>query len=381
MNILQVATLNRPIGLQSRYSPIEAVIYNIDRGLSGLRHHSIVACPADSVVFGEHCITIAKAFTEYWSENKKEQRDEMKKHLLISLERAIRGDIDIIHLHDATMLEYIFRGVVTGPVPIVMTLHVPVEEEAAFRKWNKYLKPSAGVFFVPISEYQRKQHEGLINLQEVIHHGIDIDDYPFLDSDDREEYFFSLGRITRDKGQDRAIEIAKRSGLQLIIAGNVQNKEKDRLFFSEISESIDLFADLSTVPVDKDYFSRVMKPILDSGKQIIYIGELSDDQKKQWLVHARAMLFPIQWGEPFGLVLIESMACGTPVIALNRGSVPEIVVHGETGFVVNTIDEIVSLTDSISAIDPRTCRRHVADHFSIDVMARKYSRLYHRIRN
>jgi glycosyltransferase involved in cell wall biosynthesis len=119
-----------------------------------------------------------------------------------------------------------------------------------------------------------------------------------------------------------------------------------------------------------------MKPILDSDKQIIYIGEVNSAQKKLWYSHARATLFPIQWGEPFGLVLIESMACGTPVVAFNKGSVPEIVVHGKTGFVVDSIDDMTEAVKSIHHINPSDCRGHVKENFSIDSMAVKYSELY-----
>ena len=122
-----------------------------------------------------------------------------------------------------------------------------------------------------------------------------------------------------------------------------------------------------------------MKPILDSDNQIIYIGEVDSAQKRLWYRHAQATLFPIQWGEPFGLVLIESMACGTPVLALNKGSVPEIVIHGKTGFIVDTIDEMVEAVKSINLIDPSDCRTHIKDNFSIASMATKYSELYQQI--
>jgi len=125
-----------------------------------------------------------------------------------------------------------------------------------------------------------------------------------------------------------------------------------------------------------DYYETVMKPILDSDKQIIYIGEVDSAQKKLWYRHARATLFPIQWGEPFGLVLIESMACGTPVVAFRKGSVPEIVIHGKTGFVVDSIDDMTSAVRALHLIDPCACLKHVKDNFSIASMAGKYSELY-----
>ncbi len=195
------------------YGPIETVIYNIDKGLHKLGHHSIVACSGDSRVVGEHFTTIEKSFSEYWSENTLLQQEDMRKHLILSLERAKKDDIDIIHMHDAIMVEYIFKGVFKSPVPIVMTLHVPAEEKGQFKRWNESLISSSCVYFVPISEYQRKQHHGLVNAQKVIHHGIDVEDYPFKNNPGKQNYLFSIGRITQVKGQDKAIEIAKKNWL------------------------------------------------------------------------------------------------------------------------------------------------------------------------
>ncbi len=379
LNVLQIATLNRPIRQDLGYGPIETVIYNIDKGLHELGHRSIVACSGDSRVVGEQYTTIEKSFSEYWSADTQLQREHMRKHLVLSLERAQQGDIDIIHMHDAVMVEYVFKALVKAPVPIVMTLHIPAAEKVSFKKWNESFISSSQVYFVPISEYQKKQHEGLINAQDVINHGVDVEDYPFKDNPGEQEYLFSIGRITPDKGQDKAIEVAKRTGSRLILAGNVQNKGKDREFFKKIEKSFDLVTDAGKPYHGSEYYEKVMKPILDSGKQIMYIGEIDSDQKRLWYRHAQATLFPIQWGEPFGLVLIESMACGTPILAFNKGSVPEIVVHGKTGFVSDTIDEMINAVKNIHLINPSDCRNHIKDNFSVASMAGKYSELYHRI--
>lgn len=379
MCVLHVATLNRPIRPDLGYGPIETVIYNIDKGLHQLGHRSIVACSGDSRVVGERFTTIKKSFNEYWSENTLAQQQTMRRHLALSLKRAEKGDIDIIHMHDAVMVEYLFKGLFKSPVPIVMTLHVPAEDKGSFKQWNESLISSSAAYFVPISEYQRRQHHSLVNAQKVIHHGIDVEDYPFKNNPGKQDYLFSIGRITQDKGQDKAIEVAKKANSRLIVAGNVQNKEKDRAFFKKLKKSIGLAADAGRPFHGRDYYKKIMKPILDSKKQIIYIGEVDSDQKKLWYRHARATLFPIQWGEPFGLVLIESMACGTPVIAFRKGSVPEIVVHGKTGFVVDSIDDMVKAVKALPLIKPADCRKHVKDNFSIKSMAGKYSALYQRI--
>ena len=379
MNVLHVATLNRPIRQDLGYGPIETVVYNIDKGLHALGHRSIVACSGDSQVVGEQFTTIEKSFSEYCSNHTPVKQEHMLRHLVLSLQRAQQGDIDIVHVHDADMAEYFFNGMCRSPVPIVMTLHVAAEDYVRFTRWNETLISSSGAYFVPISAFQIRQHHGLINAQKVIHHGIDVEDYPFTRHSCKQDYLFSIGRITRDKGQDIAIEIAQKTGSRLILAGNVQNKPKDRKFFEGIQQSFDLVTDGDPFFAGRDYYETVMKPILDSDKQIIYIGEVDSAQKKLWYQHARATLFPIQWGEPFGLVLIESMACGTPVIAFRKGSVPEIVVHGKTGFVVDSIDRMAEAVKAIHLIEPSDCRSHVKDHFSIASMARKYEELYQRI--
>lgn len=381
MNVLQVSTLNRPIRQDIGYGPIETVIYNIDKGLHELGPRSIVACSGDSRIVGEHYTTIEDSFREYCSDDTVAHRRGMQRHLVMSLERARRGDIDLVHLHDPAMTEYVFSGMSGSPVPVVMTLHVPAEEEGSFTRWNETLTPSSAVYFVPISAYQREQNHGLVNMQAVIHHGLDPEEFPYAGRAGKQGYLFSIGRITRDKGQDKAIEIAKRTGLRLILAGNVQNKAEDREFFKGLEPSIDLMADADRPVAGGDYREQVMGPILASDKQIIYIGEINSAQKKLWYRHARATLFPIQWGEPFGLVLIESLACGTPVVAFRRGSVPEIILHGKTGFVVDSIDEMAAAVSRVHTIDPGECRRHVMDHFSIAVMAGKYATLYRSILN
>ena len=144
INVLHIATLNRPIRQDLGYGPIETVIYNIDKGLHELGHRSIVACSGDSNVIGEQFTTIEKSFSEYWSTDTELQRENMRLHLLRSLERAQQGNIDIIHMHDAIMVEYIFQGVVKAPVPIVMTLHIPAAEKVSFKKWNESFISSKG---------------------------------------------------------------------------------------------------------------------------------------------------------------------------------------------------------------------------------------------
>lgn len=380
LTVLHVAPINKPIRPDLGYGPIETVIYNIDKGLRLSGHRSIVACSADSNVAGEHFVTVERSLGDYCREKTSEQRAIVGRHLAKALERARVGDVDIIHMHG--WLECIYEGMFNPDLPIVMTLHVPAEnsgmDAAQNLLFNTMLSPS--MHFVSISDYQKRQYHGLDNL-ETVHHGINVDDYPFGNTPDKQDYLFMIGRITRDKGQDKAIEIAKQTGSKLIIAGCVQDKPADRDFFESLRNSIDLSVDIGEDLVDAAYYEKVMKPLLDSDKQIIYIGEVGSAQKKQWYRRARATLFPIQWGEPFGLVLIESMACGTPVLAFGKGAVPEIVLDGITGFSVDTLGEMIASVGRIPFLEPAACRRHVRDNFSTFTMAGKYSELYQRIVN
>ena len=382
LTVLHIATLNQPIGPDLGYGPIETVIHNIDKGLYASGHRSIVACSGDSRVFGEHHVTVDKSIGDYWSDNTPEKRNTMNMHLSNTLYRASMGDIDIIHTHDPKAVEFMYDSAFRMHVPIVMTLHVSAEDSSlggAYQRWCNPLLSSPLVYCAAISEYQKRQYNDLVNAENVVYHGIDVEEYPVKEEPDKGSYLFTIGRVTRDKGQDKAIEIAKKTGSKLIIAGCVQNKPADREFFAGLKNSIDLSVEVGKHPVDDVYYTRVIKPLLDCDKQIIYIGEISSEHKKHWYRHARATLFPIQWGEPFGLVLIESMACGTPVVALNRGAVPEIVVDGKTGFVVDSVDAMIEAVSRIDSIDPSDCRKHIQNHFSITSMAYKYSELYHQI--
>jgi glycosyltransferase involved in cell wall biosynthesis len=292
------------------------------------------------------------------------------------------GDIDIIHTHDAKAVEFMYDSVSNMHIPIVMTLHISTKDSllgGAYQRWCSPLLSSPLVYCAAISEYKQAQYNHLVNAENVVHHGIDVAEYPLKEKTDKGSYLFTIGRVTSDKGQDKAIELAKKTDSKLIIAGCVQNKSADREFFAGLKNSIDLSVEVGKNPVDNDYYARVIKPLLDCDKQIIYIGEISSEHKKQWYRHARATLFPIQWGEPFGLVLVESMACGTPVIAFNKGAVSEIVVDGKTGFVVDSMTAMIEAVGRIDRIDPRECRRHVQNHFSLKNMALNYSNLYHHI--
>jgi glycosyltransferase involved in cell wall biosynthesis len=379
LTILHVATINKPITSQIGYGPIETVIYNIDKGLHALGHRSIVACSSDSTVTGEKYETVSQSHGDYWRGCTPEGQAHVDLHLSRALARAQIGDIDIIHMHE--WFERVYTGSFNPPVPIVMTLHVPGQHSGIATFRERHLDPLSDplLYFIAISDYQRRQYTDLIPVAKTVPHGIDVEDYLFKKESNRGTYLFSIGRITEVKGQDIAIAVAKQSGAKLILAGCVQNKREDRDFFTHLKKSIDLIVDVGRHPVNGDYYDQVMKPILSSDKQVIYIGELGTAAKKHWYRHAQATLFPIRWGEPFGMVLIESMASGTPILAFGKGAVPEIVRHGETGFVVDSVESMVQAVGCIDHIDRRNCWRHVKTNFSIQKMAEGYTALYEQL--
>jgi glycosyltransferase involved in cell wall biosynthesis len=161
-----------------------------------------------------------------------------------------------------------------------------------------------------------------------------------------------LGRLDKIKGVHIAIEVSKKSNRKLIIAGNISN-----------------------IPEEIEYFEREIKPHIDN-HQIKYIGEVNDVQKNELLGNSAALLMPIQWNEPFGIVMVESMACGTPVIAFPKGSVPEVVVEGITGFIVPNIDDMIRAVDRLSIINRRDCRNYAMEQFDVPVISDKYLNIF-----
>ena len=189
------------------------------------------------------------------------------------------------------------------------------------------------------------------NWQASVHHGIPLDLYRF--GPGRGRYLAFLGRISPEKGVDRAIEIARRSGMELRIAAKV-----DR--------------------VDREYFADVIAPLLRE-PGVEWIGEITDAEKGEFLGEACALVLPIDWPEPFGLVMVEAMACGTPVIAMRRGSVPEVLEHGVTGFVVDDVDAAVAAVGRLPELRRERCREVFERRFSAGRMARDYLAIYRRL--
>ena len=257
------------------------------------------------------------------------------------LEQAHRFDI----IHNHTELEGMsMAGLVKTPV--LTTLHGNMKGD-----WQLLLAHYKG-WYNTISRSAKSLLPDKDRFAGVIYNAIDCASYPF-NAGKHDDYLLYLSRISPEKGAHLAAAVARRLGMKLVIAGNVDS-------------------------VDQEFFQHQVLPMVD-GHLIHFFGEADYDQKRQLLYHARCLIAPITWPEPFGLFMVEAMACGTPVVVSNRGSAPEVVRHGVTGFVVDTIDEMVEAVKRVKQIEPWRCRQHVELHFDVPRMAFDYLAAYDRI--
>ncbi|MBW4439653.1 MAG: glycosyltransferase family 4 protein [Plectolyngbya sp. WJT66-NPBG17] len=253
-------------------------------------------------------------------------------------------EFDVIHSHMGFSALPYAQFVKT---PTVHTLH------GVFTPDNKKLYSYArSQPYVSISDAQREPQLGL-NCVATVYNGIDVDSYKFYVKPNDPPYLAFLGRLSPEKGPHHAIEIAKRTGMTLKMAGK-----------------IDI--------VDRAFYDEILAPQID-GEQIQYLGEANHVEKNTLMGGAVATLFPITWREPFGLVMVESMAAGTPVIGMRLGSAPEVIQDGKTGFLCETVDECVVALDRIAEIDRAVCRQRVVENFSVQRMADGYEAVYRQL--
>ena len=245
-------------------------------------------------------------------------------------------DCDVIHIQSPQGLAF-SRFI---DVPIVLTIHGPHEANL-----SDYYAHFPGAHYVAISDDQRQQE--VMPKMSTIHHGVDISQYDFVEH--KKKYLSFIGRIAPVKGVHIAIDVAKRTGIPLKIAGEVQ-------------------------PVHKDYFEQKIKPQIDN-TLVEYIGPADLSVKNDLLGNSMAMLFPVQWKEPFGLVMVEAMACGTPVLAMPGGSVPEVVRDGISGYVCKSVRQMANRALDLN-ISPFVVRGYVEENFSIEKMVLQYVEVY-----
>ena len=255
-------------------------------------------------------------------------------HVAHVFERA--AEFDLIH-NQADFVPLAFSRLVETPV--VTTIH----GFGSTRILPVYRAYQERVSYVAISDADRAPG---LRYAATIHHGIPLDDFPFDPRGSDDLLFF--GRMHPDKGAAEAVEVARRTGRRLVMAGIVQ---------------------------DEGYFRRTVEPYVD-GERVVYDGPLGGEARMRALGHARCLLHLIGFDEPFGLSVVEAMACGTPVIAFDRGSMPELIEDGVTGFLVRTVEEAVAAVARVGELDRAACRARVAARFSVDRMADAYLELY-----
>ena len=230
---------------------------------------------------------------------------------------------------------------------MLTTAHCNLTADTRFI-WDHY-----GGFYNTVSRAEAKRfaHLQLPQFAGAIHNAIDVPTYPFRA--DKDDYLLCLARISPEKGTHLAIEVARRLSMPLIIAGKV-----DR--------------------ADREYFESMVEPQIDN-RRIWFFGEANAKQKRELYASARCLVMPICWEEPFGLAMPEAMACGTPVVVFARGAASEIVVDGETGFLVDDVDGMVNAVRRVREIDPARCRRHVEERFDVPTMIDGYTDVYEKI--
>jgi glycosyltransferase involved in cell wall biosynthesis len=249
--------------------------------------------------------------------------------------------LDVVHDHS-------LAGPLNAPaygVPTVVTVHGPVGEDMA----RYYSALADDVHLVAISDRQRQLAPGL-NWIGTVHNALRLADWPYRS--EKDDYALFLGRFHPDKAPHLALEAAHRAGLRLVLAGKCAE------------------------PIEKEYFEREVRPRLTENDHVFGVADAT--AKRELLAKARCLLFPIQWEEPFGMVMIEAMACGTPVVALRSGAVPEVVVDGVTGLVRDDPADLVQALHDVVHLDPAKCRAHVAEHFDVGGLGAGYEAAYRR---
>ncbi|TPK70423.1 glycosyltransferase family 4 protein [Mesorhizobium sp. B2-4-15] len=275
-------------------------------------------------------------------------KSEIAAHLsMLDEVRKRVDDFDVIHFHLSHFLHFpFFRDM---PQRTVTTPHGRLDYADLPQAYDRFPRFP----MISISRSQRARFASA-NWLATIHHGLPVELYePDFEAGSDGSYLAFLGRMSRDKRPDRAIEIARRTGLKLKLAAKIGDG-------------------------DRAYFEEVVQPMID-GDRVEYVGEIGEDQKSRFLGNAAALLFPIDWPEPFGLAVIEAMACGTPVMGWSCGAMPEIIDHGVSGFVVETIEDAVATMPALLQLDRRRIRAVFERRFSADRMARDYVAAYSRL--
>ena len=343
MKILQVAPIWETVPPPA-YGGTETVVSVLTEELVRRGHEVTLCASGDS-------ITTAALFSVFpRSLRLAGLQDEALQYALVHTASALRlaSDFDVVHVHNGPPAELGMALSHLVETPMLVTLHNMPAEDGRFI-WSNYRG-----WYNAISRTQAKALPPLpsAHFAGAVYNGIDVDSFPYCT--DKEDYFLFIGRITEDKAPHVAVEAARRAGVRLIIAGKIGLESERR------------------------YFKDVLAPLLD-GRQFRFLGEADAAEKRRLFAGARALLMPLQWDEPFGLVMIEAMACGTPVIAFERGAASEIIADGRTGFLVRDESQMAEAIGRVPSLSPAACRRNVEERFSPAALAGAYLGIYERI--
>ncbi len=358
MRIAMLAPISWPLP-PTGYGPWELVAYNLVEELVQLGHEVTVFAAGGSRTSATLVETVPYAM-ETWpeAERRRERRYDPdagllegppdgalleRLHIAACMERVADGQFDLVHSHLHV------NALVYGRLihcPLVTTLH----GAAWVRAHHAILQRYRDLPFVSISNAERQLLPDL-NYVATVYHGSRIDDFPF--ESPKEDYLLFAGRLSPEKGPDVAIDVARRAGRRLLLAGMIE-------------------------PQYQDFFDERVKPHID-GKNVEYLGLLTQKELAPIYRKAAGVLFTINWCEPFGLVAVEAQACGTPLIATRYGALPEIIVEGETGFVVDSVEQAAAAVDKLADISPQDCRRNVENRFTARAMAEGYAKVYHTV--
>ncbi len=340
MRIAQVSPLWEPVPPRT-YGGIELVVSLLTDELVRRGHEVTLFASGDSCSLGQLEAVHPQALRLDTTVK------EPTVYELLQLSRVYERatEFDIIHCH---------MGCIALPyasfakTPTLHTLHgllTPDSRKLFAHAWNQP--------YVSISQAQQRHLDLKLNYVATVYNGIDASRYPFYPQPEDPPYLAFLGRLSPEKGVHHAIAIARECGLPLKLAGKVDT-------------------------VDLDYYQTKILPHID-GQQVMYLGEVNHAQKSELMGKALATLFPITWHEPFGLVMVESMATGTPVVAIALGSTPEVIADGKTGILCHSVAECIAAVAQIPTLDRATCRAHVLKHFSVRRMVDGYEAVYQQI--
>jgi glycosyltransferase involved in cell wall biosynthesis len=323
------------------YGGTEAVVHLLTEELVARGHKVTLFASGDSRTSAELRFVCAQSLRS--ATHVEEKYPYLIRHAAEAV--SLAPDYDIVHNHAGE--EVMALAGLSSGVPMLTTTHCNIAPDRRFI-WDAY-----DGYYNTVSWAQRRAMPAIERPQfaGVAYNAIDVRSFPY--DEDKDDYLLFLSRIALEKGVTIAIEAARRSGQRLLIAGKVD-------------------------PADYTYFLTSVAPLID-GEQIILVGEADASRKRELYRKARALLLPIVWDEPFGLVMAEAHACGTPVVVFGRGAASEIVQHGETGFVVNNTDEMVEAIGRLDEISPEACRRLVEEKFDVPQMADQYLEIYRRI--